>query len=216
MRKIRSFTLVELLIVIAIIAILASMLLPALKNAKNKANQISCAANLKQLNLGIQNYINDWNGWQPIGRPSQNNWNYHVDSYLVNRDDSFSDIHVLSPIWRCAENPCDYLKESVAGVPATRDSRCSYIGNAELFNNAWAPDKIVKTSLPSEKICIVERENNKWETVVAYGSSSVDYYGFPHFGGMNILFVDGHTNRLKMNHAAFTGSTPAVKWWQCP
>jgi prepilin-type N-terminal cleavage/methylation domain-containing protein/prepilin-type processing-associated H-X9-DG protein len=93
----KGFTLVELLVVIGIIALLMSLLLPSLNKAREAANSVQCASNMRQLlqantfwanehgGYSIKAYFNAgpttfdwWNG--PFGQPRPGTPSWTIDS----------------------------------------------------------------------------------------------------------------------------------------
>jgi hypothetical protein len=69
-----AFTLVELLVVTTTVGILAALLLPALSQAKKRAQQIQCVSNLHQLGIGLQVILSNDHGYPVFIENKYSSW----------------------------------------------------------------------------------------------------------------------------------------------
>jgi len=208
MDKNRGFTLVELLVVIAIISVLAGLLLPALENALQSAYQIKCSSALKQWGQGTLLYVNDHDGSFPLSLNQQasRHWNALLWPYAVGHEYSSAQLK-LPGLHRCPTDSIYSPEEGNYSVDyAINSDVCPWVAADGSVKPAWtvgpiaAATKISRVNKQAGTLLLVDRVDGVGtldymdRTNPAFSNPAVDYR---HSDGCNILFVDGHVDRLE-------------------
>ena len=212
----KGFTLIELLVVIAIIAILAAILFPVFARARENARRSSCSSNIKQIGLGFQQYIQDYDEKYPLiaaGGAQNQGWAIQMQPYLKSSqifqcpsetNAPAAGVSTVGSATYGQANYSDYWYNSrLAGASQARVDQVSSTvinGDGENGSAAYAFNgESVTTGITNDGSTPTNSAaaTNAVPPSATLPGGTDKTFGLRHLDGLNYGFADGHVKWLK-------------------
>ncbi len=220
----RAFTLVEMLVVVAILGILAAILFPAFARARENARRASCMSNLKQLDLGLLQYTQDYNERLPnvtdgaAGAGMGGGWTFYSafgppsSAFDPSKGSLFPYVK-SAQIYVC---PSDSLGQSQGQSYATNS--CLNPGPQDATSHLREGKSLAAFAETSKWMALGEEgtpDNSATSTNDGFLYIKTDSISDRHMEGSNIAFLDGHVKwirdtQMEGGHTQTGGVAPAT------
>ncbi|HWE95593.1 MAG TPA: prepilin-type N-terminal cleavage/methylation domain-containing protein [Tepidisphaeraceae bacterium] len=222
-----GFTLVELLVVIGIIALLISILLPALQRAREHANQVKCASNMRQIGQSLAMYVIENKNYLPIPPlVGEVGTNYYWEAYPMAGDGLGIIDYMNGSLWPYL-SPTSAAREKVFNCPSdSEDVRMVRLGTLQAIPRNFSYSfnvqmrqvdgstklgtKITDIIHPAQKILIVEEQYPNDGCAFLDSVDDDDVLAFRHIHRGNQGFADGHVENLLPNDMGFADTGGAL------
>jgi prepilin-type N-terminal cleavage/methylation domain-containing protein len=207
-----GFTLVELLVVIGIIALLVSILLPALNKARERANEIACQSNQRQLMMGFLMFANDHQGCLPGNWWDANLADAEHRSWLRNAGEPWDNAPQNGTLFRYMNNNygvyrCRSLEQYYVNAQNGTNGRYDYasflifsgakVTNIRAYARFTYPGTGQVVEVDTPVIMEEEPQNGINGGNVEGGHCESDRFGHAHKGGSYYASIDGSIHWFK-------------------
>ena len=187
----KFFTLIELLVVIAIIGILAALLLPALSMAKESAKGALCINQMKQIAIVNASYINDYDdyimGEVIVGLDGEiGQWYLVISGYDSNKGLGWIPMPPMCPMERTNTFKQYRISDQVLGVPSNPPATANKFG-----------ERITRFTKTASWAYLADGDPDKDGSRFYVTNVNVTRIKYRHNVGLNLLYLDGHTNWAK-------------------